>query len=144
PRACSASATALITPALASMPIFTAPIWKSSKQASTWARRKSSGGTCTAVTPRVCWAVSAAMADRPCTPWAAKAVRSAWMPEQPLVSEPAMVREEGNEFNPKLCRRSAPWALLQEGAGDSQGGVEVVGEVQLARALVKLHVRQDP
>ncbi|WP_349747695.1 hypothetical protein, partial [Xanthomonas campestris] len=26
-------------------------------------------GTCTAVTPRVCCAVSAVMADRPCTRW---------------------------------------------------------------------------
>ena len=88
----SARATASITPALASMPSLTAPMRKSSKQASICASRKPVGGRCTAVTPRVCWAVSAASADRPCTPWAAKVFRSAWMPAPPPESEPAMVR----------------------------------------------------
>src|SRR5690606_22597687 len=39
-------------------------------------------------------AVSAAIADRPCTPWAANALRSAWMPAPPPESEPAMVSAE--------------------------------------------------
>jgi len=52
------------------------------------------GGTCTAMTPRVFCAVSAAIAERPCTRCAAKAFRSAWMPAPPPESEPAMVRAE--------------------------------------------------
>src|SRR5690606_16408037 len=92
--ASSASATAWMTSAEASMPSLTAPMRKSSKQASICARRNCTGGTCTAVTPRVCWAVSAASADRPCTRWAAKVRRSAWMPAPPPESEPAMVRAQ--------------------------------------------------
>src|SRR5690606_7554057 len=122
----------------------TAPISKSSKQVSICARRKSSGGTCTAVTPRVCWAVSAAIADRPCTRWAANVLRSAWMPAPPPESEPAMVRVDGDEFMWQLCRRSAHGALLfHDRAGDPHRGVEVVGEVQFARPLVQPHARQD-
>src|SRR5690606_8766860 len=77
------------------MPSFTAGMRKSSKQASSCARRKPGSGTCTAVTPRVCCAVSAASTLSPCTPWAAKALRSAWMPAPPPESEPAMVSAQG-------------------------------------------------
>jgi hypothetical protein len=90
----SASATAWMTSALASMPSLTAPTVKSSKQASICARRKPTGGTCTALTPRVFCAVRAAMAESPCTRWAANALRSAWMPAPPPESEPAMVSAE--------------------------------------------------
>ena len=69
--------------AVASIPSFTARMSKSSKHASTCARRNARSGTCTAVTPRVCCAVSAAIAERPCTPCAAKVLRSAWMPAPP-------------------------------------------------------------
>ena len=61
-QASNASATALMTRAFASMPILTAPIRKSSKLASICARRKWTGGTCTAVTPRVFCAVTAVTA----------------------------------------------------------------------------------
>src|SRR5690606_10955493 len=94
-----------MTSALASMPSLTAWILKSSKQASICARRKSSGGTCTAVTPRVFCAVSAAMAERPCTWCAANVLRSACMPAPPPESEPAMVRAETEVegLMPRLC-----------------------------------------
>ena len=62
---CSEAATRSITAASASMPSFTTSTRKSAKQASSWASRKSPGGTCTAVTPRVCCAVSAATAESP-------------------------------------------------------------------------------
>src|SRR3546814_1138970 len=47
--------------------------------------------TCALPISRVCCAVRAAIADRPCTPCAAKVFRSAWMPAPPPESEPAMV-----------------------------------------------------
>jgi hypothetical protein len=90
--ASSASATAWMISLVASMPSLTAPIRKSSKHASSWARKNATGGTWTAVTPRVCCAVSAVIAASPCTPCAAKVLRSAWIPAPPPESEPAMVR----------------------------------------------------
>ena len=44
-----------------------------------------------ALTPTVFWAVSATIADMPCTPQRANAFRSAWMPAPPPESDEAMV-----------------------------------------------------
>ena len=77
------------------MPILTARTSKSVNTESSCAFRNATGGTCTACTPRVFCAVSAAMADNPCTPCAAKVFRSAWMPAPPPESEPAMVSTDG-------------------------------------------------
>src|SRR5690606_17002424 len=65
----------------------------------------STGGTCTALTPRVCCAVSAAIADSPCTRCAAKVLRSAWIPAPPPESEPAMVRALGGRRVMAGCAR---------------------------------------
>src|SRR5437764_4988798 len=48
-----------------------------------------------AVTVTVFWAVIVVTAEVPCTPSAAKVLRSAWMPAPPLESEPAMVSAIG-------------------------------------------------
>jgi hypothetical protein len=94
-RSASTSATVSMTGTVPSMPILTAWIGKSSNSASSWARRKRRGGRWIAVTPRVFWAVRAAIALRPWQPRAMKALRSAWMPAPPPESEPAMVRTTG-------------------------------------------------
>ena len=64
----------------------------SSKTASSSARTKSVGSSCTAVTPVVFCAVSATIALIPWQPAAAKAFRSAWIPAPPPESEPAIVK----------------------------------------------------
>jgi hypothetical protein len=74
------------------------------------------GGTWTAVTPRVFCAVSAAIADSPCTPCAANVFRSAWMPAPPPESEPAMVRALGMRV---MASRGRAGRLLYKAAGNS-------------------------
>jgi hypothetical protein len=64
----SSRATSRTIAALPSMPVFTAPMAKSSNTASSWLRICASGTGCTALTPRVFCEVMAAMAERPCTP----------------------------------------------------------------------------
>ena len=59
----------------------------------------SAGSSCTAVTPTVFWAVSATSAVVPCTPAAANAFRSAWMPAPPPLSEPAIVNALAYHFD---------------------------------------------
>ena len=54
-----------ITPAEASIPVFTAAIWRSPKTASAWARIRSRSTSAAAVTPRVFWAVIAVMTEAP-------------------------------------------------------------------------------
>ncbi len=61
----SPAATASITPARASMPIFTAPTARSENTASICAVTKAGGTSWIAVTPRVFCAVSAVMTDAP-------------------------------------------------------------------------------
>jgi hypothetical protein len=41
------------------------------------------------------WAVTHVIALAPCTPSAAKVLKSAWMPASPPLSEPAMVKAAG-------------------------------------------------
>ena len=55
----------------------------------------SGGNGWTAVTATVFWAVTAVIADMPCTPQRAIAFMSAWMPAPPPESEPAMERTRG-------------------------------------------------
>ena len=63
--------------------------------ARTWATMISGGIGWTAVTPTVFCAVIAVIAVMPCTPQAANALRSAWMPAPPPESEPAIERTRG-------------------------------------------------
>ena len=78
-----------------SIPVFAASTPMSSKIASSWARMKSGGSSCTAVTDVVFCAVSATSALVPNTPAAAKALRSAWMPAPPPESDVAIVSARG-------------------------------------------------
>src|SRR5688500_16713920 len=147
-----ASATAWMTFAFASIPSLTAPMRKSSKQASICARRKPISGTWTAVTPRVFCAVSAAIAERPCTPCAAKVFRSAWIPAPPPESEPAMVSAQTGRagppwsdmraFCPKLA--SARCRLMDDRLGQPQRAFEIRGEVQFGRLFLEPHPGDDP
>ena len=63
--AISRSATRVATVPSASMPSLTASTRISAKIASIWAARNPGGGTCTAVTPRVFWAVRAVSTAMP-------------------------------------------------------------------------------
>ena len=94
---CSArkSATASMIWALKSIPVLAASTPMSSKIASSWARAKAGGASCTAVTEVVFWAVRATIALMPWQPRRANALRSAWMPAPPPESEVAMVRHLG-------------------------------------------------
>src|SRR5690606_14871771 len=139
---CSARATVSITGALASMPSLTAPIRKSSKQASICASRNSSGGTCTAVTPRVGGAVSAASADSPCTPWAAKVLRSAWMPAPPPESEPAMVSTLTGLASWIVLMRS--FCRVRKARGQFQRVVEGGRKAHVRVGGAETHVTQHP
>ena len=78
-----------------SIPVFAASTPMSEKTASSWATTNAGGTSWTAVTPVVFCAVSATIADMPCTPAAANAFRSAWMPAPPPLSEPAIVNALG-------------------------------------------------
>ncbi len=89
------SATASMMRALKSMPVLAASTPMSSKTASSCARAKAGGASCTAVTEVVFWAVSATIALMPWQPRAANAFRSAWMPAPPPESEVAIVRHRG-------------------------------------------------
>jgi hypothetical protein len=63
--------------------------------ARTWATTISGGTLWTASTPTVLWAVIAVIAEVPCTPQRANALRSAWIPAPPPESEPAIVIATG-------------------------------------------------
>src|SRR5918995_2070231 len=78
-----------------SIPVFAASTPMSSKTASSCARMKSDGSSCTAVTAAVLCAVSATRAVVPCAPAAANAFRSAWIPAPPPESDVAIVRTRG-------------------------------------------------
>ena len=67
----------------------------SSATARTWATIIAGETVSIAVTATVFCAVIAVIADVPCTPAAANAFRSAWMPAPPPESEPAIVRQTG-------------------------------------------------
>ncbi len=56
----------------------------------------SGGIVWTAVTPTVFWAVIAVIAVIPCTPQAANAFRSAWIPAPPPESDPAIDSTRGS------------------------------------------------
>src|SRR5918995_1571263 len=75
-----------------SIPVFAASTPMSSKTASSCARMKSDGSSCTAVTAAVLCAVSATRAVVPCAPAAANAFRSAWIPAPPPESDVAIGR----------------------------------------------------
>mmetsp|Transcript_43574 Transcript_43574/g.109284 ORF Transcript_43574/g.109284 Transcript_43574/m.109284 type:complete len:477 (+) Transcript_43574:1255-2685(+) len=104
----SAAATARITSALGSMPVFTAPAPMSPSTLSICCVTNAGSTANTPCTPCVFWAVSAVMADMPKTPLARNALRSAWMPAPPPESEPAMVRARGT-FG--LQAGAAAWPL---------------------------------
>ena len=91
----SDAATAWMVATVPSMPILTASTPMSSVTALTWATMTSGEIACTALTPRVFWAVIAVIAVMPCTPQAANAFRSAWMPAPPPESEPAIESTHG-------------------------------------------------
>ncbi len=90
-----AAATTSTMAEVASMPVLTASQPMSAATASICAPTNSAGTRCTPVTPRVFCAVRAVTAEVPYTPWAAKVLRSAWMPAPPPESEPAIVRAVG-------------------------------------------------
>src|SRR6266536_3340699 len=94
------STTASISGAEKSIPVLAASTPRSSKTASSCARTKSGGTSCTAVTPVVFCAVSATIALIPWQPAAAKAFRSAWIPAPPPESDPAIVKQRGINLLP--------------------------------------------
>ncbi len=55
-------------------------------------------------TPREFWAVTAVTTDAPWTPPTAKALRSAWMPAPPELSDPATVKTTG-----AICFMALQW-----------------------------------
>src|SRR5439155_11491446 len=67
----------------------------SSATARTWATMTSGAIAWTAATPTVFCAVIAVIAVIPCTPAAANAFRSAWIPAPPPESEPAIASTRG-------------------------------------------------
>ena len=81
--------------ALESIPVFAAWMPMSSATASICWRISDGGSSRMPVTPVVFWAVMAVTADVPCTPSAAKVLRSAWIPAPPPESDPAMVSATG-------------------------------------------------
>ena len=87
-----------------SIPVFAASTPMSSKTASSCARMKSGGSSCTAVTAVVFWAVSATSALVPYAPAAANAFRSAWMPAPPPESDVAIVNARGTTQLPSPVR----------------------------------------
>ena len=90
-----------------SIPILTASTPMSLATARTWAMIISGGIGWTAVTPTVFWAVIAVIAVMPCTPQAANAFRSAWMPAPPPESEPAIERTRwGAPRSPRVAREA--------------------------------------
>ena len=83
-----------------SIPVFAASTPMSSKTASSCARMKSGGSSWTAVTAdRVLRGERDDGADVPCTPAAANAFRSAWMPAPPPESDVAIVNARGTTCN---------------------------------------------
>ena len=81
-----------------SMPILTASTPMSSKTASICRVTISGGSSWTALTRRVFWAVTAVITLIPKAPWAAKVLRSAWIPAPPPESDPAMVSSRRGEL----------------------------------------------
>ena len=67
----------------------------SDETARTWSRIIGGGTGWIEVTPTVFCAVSATIAEAPCTPQRANAFRSAWIPAPPPESEPAIVSATG-------------------------------------------------
>ena len=95
-----------------SMPILTASTPMSSATARTWATMTSGETASTALTPTVFWAVMAVIAVMPCTPQAANAFRSAWMPAPPPESEPAIDSTQGGRLRePPPVRADSAWAI---------------------------------
>ncbi len=86
-----ALATSRTSAASANIPVLSASGGRSSARAVSWAATIASRTDSTARTPRVFWAVSAAITDVPYTPNCWNVLRSAWMPAPPPESEPAMV-----------------------------------------------------
>ena len=93
--------TASIVATVPSIPIFTASTPMSSATWRTCSTITSGGIGCTALTPTVFWAVIAVIAVMPCTPHAANAFRSAWMPAPPPESEPAIESTRGIGATPR-------------------------------------------
>src|SRR5262249_3332724 len=107
PSSSRPSTTALIVGSSPSIPIFAASTPMSSATARIWSTIISRGTACTEVTPVVLCAVSATIAEVPCTPHAAKALRSAWIPAPPPESEPAIVIATGVRLSPVTRGRLA-------------------------------------
>ena len=87
-----ASQTAATTSWLGSIPVLIARTSKSATTVSICAVTSPAPIASAAVMPTVFWAVTAVMAQTPCTPCAANVFRSAWMPAPPPESLPAIVR----------------------------------------------------
>ena len=109
----------------ASIPVLTAPTGRSVATASICAATMSGGTSCTAVTSRVFWAVSAVITLMPKTPFASKALRSAWMPAPPPESEPAIVRAVG------IGRDT--WKEKADGVGTAGSALDSVEELTHGR-----------
>src|SRR5580704_5859958 len=114
----SARATASIVARSPSIPILTASTPMSSWTARTWAKMISGGIAWTAVTPTVFCAVIAVIAVIPCTPQAANALRSAWMPAPPPESLPAIESTLGS--TPPSVPRPEATAIYRQYRGKSQ------------------------
>ncbi len=91
PTRSSASSTASMVGSSKSIPIFTASTPISETTARTWSRMNCRGSVSTEITSWVFCAVSATIAEVPCTPQRANAFRSAWIPAPPPESEVAIV-----------------------------------------------------
>src|SRR5712691_7905539 len=116
-----AAATASMISALASIPVLAACTPMSSTTASIWARITRIGTSWISETVTVFWAVTAVIADVPCTPKAAKVLRSAWMPAPPPESEPAIVSATGTfKRAPRRAASCRPHAARAQvdGGGD--------------------------
>src|SRR6266851_8982002 len=115
-----AAATPSMIFALASIPVLAACTPMSSTTASICARMTRIGTSWISETVTVFWAVTAVIADVPCTPKAAKVLRSAWMPAPPPESEPAIVSATGTfkpapSARPASCRPHAARAQVDRG-----------------------------
>ncbi len=76
---------------MASIPVLAAATGMSLATASICATTRSGSRAVQAETRTEFWAVTAVIADVPCTRWAAKVRRSAWIPAPPPESDPATV-----------------------------------------------------
>ena len=100
------------------MPVFTAATAMSVATASICATTmRGSSATQSRTATEFC-AVTAVMAEAPCSPWAAKVSRSAWIPAPPPESDPATVRAMRGTRRPQAsaAEGGAPSGAREAGA----------------------------